>query len=59
MKNKLDVWDLDSQDVEISKEDADVFALVKRRSTGILADRLLVKDGDSAYITTKDVLRGA
>lgn len=58
MKNKLDVWDLDSQDVAISKEDADVFALVKRRSTGILADRLLVKDGDSVYITTKDVLRG-
>lgn len=59
MKNKLDVWDLDSQDVEISKEDADVFALVKRRSTGILADRLLVKDGDRVYIITKDVLRGA
>lgn len=59
MKNKLDVWDLDSQDVEISKEDADVFELVKRRSTGILEDRLLVKDGDSVYITTKDVLRGA
>lgn len=59
MKNKLDVWDLDSQDVEISKEDADAFELVKRRSTGILADRLLVKDGDSVYITTKDVLRGA
>lgn len=59
MKNRVDVWDLDAPDVEISKEDSEVFALVNRGNAGNLADHLLVKDGDSIYITTKDVLRNS
>ncbi len=57
MKNKVTVFDLGAPDVGISKEDSEVFALVNRGKPNNIEDRLLVKDGDIMYITTKNVLR--
>jgi len=57
MKNKVTVWDLGAPDVEISKEDSEVFALVNRGRFSNIEDRLLVKDGNKMYITTKNILR--
>ncbi len=57
MKNKVTVFDLGAPDVEISKEDSEVFALVNRGKSSDIEDRLLVKDGNIMYITTKAIFR--
>ncbi len=56
MKNKVTVFDLGAPDVEISKEDSEVFALVNHGKSSDIEDRLLVQDGDVMYITSKEVL---
>lgn len=56
MKNRVTVFDLGAPDVEISKEDSEVFALVNRGKSSDIEDRLLVRDGDVMYITSKEVL---